>query len=160
MAQSYDVNPVDIITIGTIGPPGQRTFHLQASGNGQLFTFIIEKEQAGALVKSVESVFSEIEKEFRLEPPEPDLASYDMELQEPIQPLFRVAQMGLGYDSDSDQVILVVNELQATESMGEPRIVRMVISRDLMAALANHTKEVILAGRVDPASNGHKRQTF
>ena len=47
-----ELDPVDFITVGTIGPKGQRTFHLQAGKDDKLVSFGIEKEQVGALGRS------------------------------------------------------------------------------------------------------------
>ena len=40
-----------------------------------------------------------------------------MELQEPLEPLFRVGQMGVGYDEDGDLVVLFAQEIT---NDGEP----------------------------------------
>ncbi len=171
MAVEYELDPVDFVTVGTIGPPGQRVFHLQAGKSGQLLTLTIEKEQASALAESITSLLEEIqEKYFRataLGGPRVDL-----ELQEPILPAFRVAQMGLGYDSDGDQLVLILNELLPEGAEEEPRVARLGASREQMMALAEHTRAVVAGGRpicgncgrpMDPEghfcpnSNGHRK---
>jgi hypothetical protein len=42
MAAEYELDQVDFITVGTIGPPGQRVFHLQAAKENN-FLLTIEK---------------------------------------------------------------------------------------------------------------------
>ena len=39
----YEVNPVQTITTGFIGQPGQRVFYLQAQGPTEAVTVIVEK---------------------------------------------------------------------------------------------------------------------
>ena len=68
-----------------------------------------------------------------------------MRLREPIEPLFRVGNLGLGYNEDSDQLVLVAYELVNEEE--EPNVVSFWASRTQVQALAKHTTEVVKAGR-------------
>ncbi len=156
MAIDYEYDPVDFVTVGTIGAPGQRVFHLQAKQEDELITLIIEKEQAEALSASIDSLLEELDKDLGLKTPTQDEAQYDFDLQEPILPVFRVAQMGLGYDEENDRLVLIVSELQLEDEPDEPRVARITASRDLMRALATHAKGVVAKGRADPRSNGHR----
>jgi uncharacterized repeat protein (TIGR03847 family) len=174
MSQEFELESVGFITIETIGPAGQRIFHLQAGQDDQLFTFLIEKEQASALADTVSEILDEISQKFSIRTPETVGGTYDFELREPILPLFRVGQMGLGYDSDKDQLILLLHELQVEDAGVEPHTARLGASREQMRALAIHSRNVIAGGRpicgncgrpMDPEghfcpkSNGHKRET-
>src|SRR5262245_12995439 len=107
-----ELNPADFITVGTIGPKGQRIFHLQSGKSGQLVTLTIEKEQALALSEAIREMLEDLQERHpdRVYAATVDLTGVDMELREPIEPLFRVAQMGLGYDEDKDMVVLVAQE--------------------------------------------------
>jgi len=171
MAQEFDLDQVDFITIGTIGPPGQRTFHLQAGQGTRLLTLTIEKEQASALADSIASLLEEIAAKFH-RTTQPPIPQPDLELHEPILPAFRVAQMGIGYDSDADRLVLVLNELLAEGVSAEPSTARLVATREQMLALAEHTRMVVASGRpicrncgrpIDPDghfcpnSNGHRK---
>ena len=96
----------------------------------------------------------------------------DMELQEPLEPLFRVGQFGLGYDEDNDQVILVAQETQPEEANpDDATTVRFWANRSQMLALAQYGLNVTARGRptcgnclqpIDPEGhfcprrNGHK----
>ena len=104
-----ELNPADFLTIGTVGPKGQRVFYLQAASGSVLVTLIIEKEQARALGEAIEELLHDIDERFPAPPGLP--ASDNMELREPITPRFRVAQMGLGYDEDRDMIVLVAQAL-------------------------------------------------
>ena len=157
-----ELNPVDFITIGTIGPKGQRTFHLQAGKESQLISLIIEKEQAWALSEAIRELVDDLDERYPNpdgKPTQVDLNGLDMDLREPITPLFRVAQMGLGYDEDRDMVVLVAQELVIMEEgtdpdLIEPGIVRMWCDRQQMRALSIHALETVQAGRADPRQNG------
>jgi uncharacterized repeat protein (TIGR03847 family) len=159
--REIELNPVDFITVGTIGPKGQRIFHLQGGKDKQLVSLIIEKEQAWALSEAIREMLEDLdERHPELDQPESvDLGKIDMDLREPIEPVFRVAQMGLGYDEDRDMVVLVAQELVATEeeidpNLADPGIVRMWCSREQMRTLSTYTLEVVQAGRADPKQNG------
>jgi uncharacterized repeat protein (TIGR03847 family) len=172
MPEEIELNSIDFITIGTVGPPGQRIFHLQAMRERQLVTLIIEKEQAAALAEGIASILKEIQVKFDLTTEQKADGKLDLELQEPVLPLFRVAQMGLGYDNGNDRLILFLNELLPDDASGEPRVVRLAATRTQMRILADHTRTVVSGGRpicgncgqpMDPEghfcpkSNGHKK---
>lgn len=153
-----DMNPVDFITVGTVGPKGQRVFHLQAGKDGQIVSLTIEKEQAWALSEAIRELAEDLDQRYpTLEAV--DISDFNMELRDPIEPLFRVAQMGLGYDEDRSMVVLVAQELVAVDEDADPEsvqpgIVRMWCSREQMRALSLHATATVQAGRPDPKQNG------
>jgi uncharacterized repeat protein (TIGR03847 family) len=159
-SQEIELNPVDFITVGTIGPKGQRIFHLQGGKDNQLVSLIIEKEQAWALSEAIREMLEDLdERHPNFSASTTELSQIDMDLREPIEPVFRVAQMGLGYDEDRDLVVLVAQELVATDeetdpALVDPGIVRMWCSREQMRYLSIHTLEVVQSGRADPKQNG------
>ncbi len=152
-----DLNPVDFITVGTVGPKGQRVFHLQAGKDEQIVSLIIEKEQAWALSEAIRELVDDLEQRFPIGDDEE--SETNMDLHDPIEPLFRVAQMGLGYDEDRNMVVLVAQELLPLSDEEEleapqPGIVRMWCSRSQMRALSAHATATVQAGRPDPKQNG------
>lgn len=159
-----DLNPVDFITIGTIGPKGRRVFHLQAGYENKLVSFIIEKEQAWALGEAIRELIEDLDE--RIEKPSGEQetsAKFDMDLREPIQPLFRIAQMGLAYDDESDRVILVAQEMvpqdeedeeDEEDDDSEAGVVRMWCTRAQMRALSQHAMDTVSEGRPNPKQNG------
>ena len=112
MSNVIELNPVDFVTIGTIGPKGRRTFHLQAGQDNRIVSFTIEKEQAQALSSAIAEMLDDLESDGQLRTAA-DFSGLDMELREPIEPLFRISQLGLAYDSNDNRIILVVQELVA-----------------------------------------------
>lgn len=154
-----DLNPVDFITIGTVGPKGQRVFHLQAAKGQQIVTLIIEKEQANALGEAIGELLEDLDQRLPPKDGEGRAAPGDLALRDPIEPLFRVSQMGLGYDEDNDLIVLIAQEMIAANDLDEteavqPGVVRLWCSRDQMRALSSHSSDTVQQGRADPKQNG------
>ena len=146
MARHIELNPVSFLTIGTVGLPGQRTFYLQGSRGTHVISLVIEKEQALMLANSFESLLEELDQRHPV--PSRDAQEpiwTDMRLREPVESLFRVGNMGLGYNEDTDQVVLVAYELVDEEE--EPSIVSFWAKRTQIQALIQHALDVVKAGR-------------
>ncbi len=154
-----EFDPVDFVTVGTVGPKGRRLFHLQAGKAEQLVSLIIEKEQARALSEAVTEMLNDLSEKHPDLPEAAVSPKIDMALRDPIDPLFRVAQLGLGYDELRDLVLLVAQELivveEGEEPTQEPQIVRLWATRAQMRALSEHAQGIVKQGRTDPKSNGH-----
>ncbi len=159
--RDIELDPVDFITVGTVGPKGKRLFHLQAGHGDELVTLIIEKEQARALAEAINELLEDLAERMPDNTEgEVNLSSMDMSLRDPIDPLFRVARMGLGYEEERNRIVLVAQELVPGEEAGahgavEPQVVRMWGTREQMRALSMHASQVVKQGRADPKSNGH-----
>ncbi len=142
----FDLKPVSHITADAIGPPGQRVFFLQASQDDRMVSLVLEKEQVRALAESVEEALTELER--RRPQPFGDLElinQYDLVLREPVQPEFRVGQMALGYDEESDLLIVIAQEL--TDDPDQMSVARFWATRAQMKALSEHSLQVVAAGR-------------
>lgn len=179
-----DLNPVDFVTIGTIGPKGQRTFYLQAGQGRRLLSMVIEKEQAWALGEALRELLSDLDERKGIGA-SVDMSRMDMDLREPIEPLFRVSRMGLGYDEEEDRIVLIAQELMLGQPEREnergddaepdpfgydddddddetvddderprPSVVRLWCTREQMYALSAHSSDTVRQGRVDPRLNG------
>jgi uncharacterized repeat protein (TIGR03847 family) len=171
--QIIEMNPVSRITIEAIGPPGQRLFLLQASQGTETITLKIEKEQAQVLAHSIDQLLEELAERFprEISMMEEPLAS-ELMLREPLEPLFAIGQMGLGYDESQDALVLVIQELVPEEETQNARMARFWATRGQMQAISRHTLEIVARGRpicplcsrpIDPdghfcpKSNGHDR---
>jgi uncharacterized repeat protein (TIGR03847 family) len=171
--QVFEMHPVSHITIEAIGPPGQRVFLLQASQGTETLTLKMEKEQAQVLAHSIDQLLEELSERFprpmsTLEQP----LTAELMLREPVEPMFAIGQMGLGYDESEDAPVLVVQELTSEEETQDARIARFWATRGQMQAISHHALQVVSMGRpicplcnrpMDadghfcPKSNGHDR---
>jgi len=143
-----ELNPVNRITADAIGSPGKRVFYLQANTELETVTMIAEKFQVQSLSVGIEQFLSEIAGRFP-DLPQPS-AAYDetqMKIQPPVDPIFRLADIGLGYNAEEDMVILVVHELLPEGAEEEPGIVRLWCSRSQLQALGHWGMEVASRGR-------------
>lgn len=172
-AIEFDFRPVDHITTDAIGPPGKRVFYIQAVKGPEVVTLIVEKTQVQSLAAGVEQFLDELaEKQPELDQASGDYREADMKLQKPIDPAFRVGQLGLGYDEEADLMVLVAREIQAAGTDPEEAgVARFWCSRTQMLQLSQWGLEVAERGRpicgncgqpIDPEGhfcpkrNGHK----
>lgn len=144
-----DVDPCDHLTADAIGKPGQRVFYIQAFQDQRTITVIIEKAQLHSLAIGVEQFLAQVDEQ------NPDLseASGDyvedvMHINPPVDPLFRVGEIGLGYDKERDLVVLFVKEMLTEEDDPETAaVVRFWASRTQVRMLARWGVEVVSRGR-------------
>lgn len=173
-----ELGPVERITAGAVGEPGQRTFYLQARSAEGLYSVIVEKQQVELLAASILDILERVGKETGQGPDDPE-----MQLEEPLEPVWRVGKLSIGYAEDRDLLMLELEELvPGSEEEGEedvpagegqePETIRLWATREQMLALSRHGATVAAQGRprcpfcdnpVDPeghtcpAMNGHGR---
>lgn len=172
---SIDLNPVTHITVDAIGQPGERVFYLQGKSPDQVITLLIEKFQVQTLALAVENLMSELhEKAPHLPEASADYEEEDMILEPPLDPLFRVGELSLGYDPGQDLLILIAKEValnMADSEESEPSEIRFWCTRSQLWAMSRwgielasrgrpvwpSTGEPILPpGEFSPKNNGHK----
>ena len=160
-----ELSRADSVVIDTIGPPGQRVFYLQAAQDDLLVTLIIEKEQAAAIAIAVGGALRQLGEEVE------EAVLLSMELIRPIEPLFRVGKLELGYDQERDMLAIVAEELVPEGEAGGR--VRIWATHEQMAVLAHQAAIAVASGRpicplcdeiidsdeehVCVRDNGHKR---
>jgi uncharacterized repeat protein (TIGR03847 family) len=146
---AYELNPVTHITAGFIGQPGKRVFYLQAHQGREIVTLIVEKQQAEALAHGIEQFLEELQAKF---PHLPDAAAdyvpEKMALKVPLDPAFRVGQLGLGYDPDRDLLVIVAQEIIVEDrDPQEASTARFFATRAQARALSRHALIVVKQGR-------------
>ncbi len=140
----HDLNPVSRVTVGALGEPGQRTFFLQARQARTLVSLVTEKEQMQSLAQGITDLLARLGD--AADAPT-TVKAFDLVLELPVEPLFRIGQLGLGFDQESDLLVIVAYELQAAEEAETIDVVRIWATRDQMRALARYIGEVAAAGR-------------
>src|SRR5919108_5074581 len=101
-----ELDPVERITAGAVGPPGQRVFYLQGRKDDQVVTLLVEKQQVQLLAASVVEILSRVGKETGQGPPEEAMG-----LEEPIVPEWRAGRLSIEYEEDRDAILLEIEEL-------------------------------------------------
>ncbi len=162
MRFEWELPSADRISVGTVGPPGQRAFYLQAREGAQLVTLKLEKVHVAELSNRLLELIEDW--------PELDTSAVDpATLEEPVEADFVVGSLALAFHDDGDRIILLAEEL-VPEGEEDGSVARVVVTRTQIAALARHGAELVNAGRapcplcgypldprghVCPRSNGH-----
>ncbi len=176
----YTLQPVTHITMDAIGPAGKRVFYLQGRKDQQVITLILEKVQVQSISLGAEQFLDELQEKFpQLERADDSYVEAEMRIHPPVDPLFRIGELGLGYDVELDQILVIAKELVAEAEEGQQpeeaheseKEVRFWCSRSQLRAMCKWGGEVAARGRaicpqcgepMDPAGhfcpkrNGHK----
>ncbi|MEZ5215420.1 MAG: DUF3090 family protein [Ilumatobacteraceae bacterium] len=109
MSAFWELGDVDAFTTGTVGRPGQRVFYVQVRSDGRRITVKCEKQQVGALAEYLQRLLEDL-------PAPTDLPMQaSLELIGPEPPDFVAGPMGLGYDSDLDRFVILLEEAVLVE---------------------------------------------
>lgn len=133
---SFDFRDPDFFTAGAVGPPGQRVFYLQIGEGGSAVSFRLEKQQVHALAEYLEGLLAEL--------PVPGDAPPAQELVEPVVPAWVVGSIGVGYDNDTDRVIVVAEELTESDDTDEARV---MLRRDQCLTFIERAEELMAGSR-------------
>lgn len=144
----------DRAVIGTVGPPGARTYYLQARTGSRVTAVALEEELSWGLAEAVDTLLD-------------DLGAHDGRhaagevlddgpLDEPVQQDFRMGQLRLLFDESREQVVLEAYPMieAATEEEAEalcgtepPEALHLRLSVGAARAFAERTRRVVTAGR-------------
>ncbi len=152
--QVFDFEPPERFIAGTVGPPGERTFFLQARGGGRLVSVALEKVQVSLLADKLEELLGEANRRFGAEVPEQAADLSDNEpLDTPLDEEFRVGTLGLAWDADSSTVLIEAVALPATgeeeEEVDEEELdlLRVRLTASATRAFIERARKVVSAGR-------------
>ena len=164
----HQFNPPERFVAGTVGQPGDRTFFLQAVGEGRITSVVLEKAQVEALASRIEELLEEVHRRFGAPPDEDSPPEDDRPLEQPIEQDFRVGTLALAWDAEAARVIIEAQEVDesATEDMVEDDeeedlevfaeeapahrdVLRVYLTPGEARAFAGRALKVVSAGRPD-----------
>src|SRR6478735_7107895 len=99
-------DPPDRFVAGTVGEPGQRTFFLQARKASQVVSVTLEKVQVQVLAERLDQLLDELEERGVTETPAADNLPDTGPLDEPLVEAFRATTLTLGWDADTERVLV------------------------------------------------------
>ncbi len=156
MSVFYEFEDVDAFTTGAIGQPGSRVFFLQARHGRQRVAVKCEKQQVSAIAQYLRKVLND------LPPPDDKPVAAALELVEPVEEVFVLGPIGLGYDRATDRLVVQLEEVRFEDdddldddddtSDGH---VRLYVTRGQAASFVEHAEQVVAAGRPDCRWCGH-----
>jgi uncharacterized repeat protein (TIGR03847 family) len=144
-----DLHPVTHITTDAIGPPGKRVFYIQGWQEERTVTLIVEKLQIQSLAVGLEQFLAEVQEKYPdLPEASGDYQEEQMRIHPPVDPIFRTGELGLGYDTDNDSIVLIAREIISEEQQTEEaRVVRFWCTRSQMRAMCHWGIEIASRGR-------------
>jgi uncharacterized repeat protein (TIGR03847 family) len=168
-----ELKPVDRLTVDAIGKPGERVFYIQAVKDDQVVTLIVEKLQVQSLAMGLEQFMADISQKFPdLPEASPAYVESEMHIEPPVDPLFRVGELGLGYEGETDLMVLVAREILVEgQDAEEAGVARLWCTRSQLRAMCHWGVEIANRGRpicpqcgepmepeghFCPKKNGHK----
>jgi uncharacterized repeat protein (TIGR03847 family) len=160
----YDLLPCTFITVDAIGKPGQRVFYIQGKTEETTLTLLIEKIQIQTLAAGILRFLEELaERNPDISKPSGQYMEDQMKITPPVDPLFRVGEIGLAYDIDRDLACLIAKEIQIETEIEEENQqdeVRYWCTREQLKSLAICPlcgEPINPGGHFCPKKNGHSK---
>src|ERR687889_730160 len=147
MAVVHRYDPPERFVAGTVGPPGQRTFFLQARSGARITSVALEKQQVAVLAERVDALLDEVmrgEGGGGLVPAVAPTALEDSDpLEQPIDEEFRAGTMTLAWDPDDARVVIEVFPVEDDPAEPDPAGLEDAPAEDL-GAEESEPEEVLL----------------
>jgi uncharacterized repeat protein (TIGR03847 family) len=155
VTSSFDLRP-DRFVAGTVGPPGQRTFFLQAVHGTQVVSLRLEKQQVAALAEYLAGILADL-------PAVEERIDDDPALVEPVVAEWIVGSLAVAYEESDDLVLIVAEELVNDDEDDEgtggvatsPATARFHLTRAQVASFVADAVELVMAGRPSCPLCGH-----
>ncbi|HEU5043980.1 MAG TPA: DUF3090 domain-containing protein [Nocardioidaceae bacterium] len=159
----HSFDPPERFVAGTVGPPGQRTFFLQARSGARVTSVALEKQQVAVLAERIDELLDEVMRTTGGASSVPAVTPVGLTDAEPLdQPIveeFRAGTMTLSWDAESERIVVEVfpyNE-EAVAAPGEPEeeieepepeeILLVRLPAALARAFSQRAQSVVAAGR-------------
>ena len=108
----HGFDPPERFVAGTVGPPGQRTFFLQARAGARLVSVALEKQQVQALAERIDQLLDEVLTSAHGDAVIPAMAPLGLDdaepLEQPIEEEFRAGTMTLSWDTSDERLVIEV----------------------------------------------------
>jgi uncharacterized repeat protein (TIGR03847 family) len=108
----HGFDPPERFVAGTVGPPGGRTFFLQARSGARLVSVALEKQQVQALAERIDELLDEVLSATHGDAAIPAMAPLGLEdsnpLEQPIEEEFRAGTMTLSWDPSDERLVIEV----------------------------------------------------
>jgi uncharacterized repeat protein (TIGR03847 family) len=159
----HNFDPPERFVAGTVGPPGQRTFFLQARTGARVTSVALEKQQVSVLAERIEQLLDELLASAEPETTIPAMPPVSLEdndpLEQPIVEEFRAGTMTLSWDPEDERVVVevfpfteeaVVDPGTPEEEVEEPEPEEVLVVRlpaGLARAFTKRAQAVVGAGR-------------
>src|SRR4051794_2524861 len=106
----HDFHEPDRFVAGTVGPPGHRTFFLQAREGNRVVSVALEKQQVALLAERLDLLLDEALRRLGGDPRIPAIAPQGLGDREPLdQPIdeeFRVGTITLGWEDETGHAVI------------------------------------------------------
>ena len=171
---------------GTVGQPGERQFFLQARDGARVVSVALEKQQVHVLAERVDALLDEVVRRSGGEAPVPATAPIGSDdndpLDAPVTEDFRVGAMALGWNGDTEQVVIEAHEVVEDDEAevpdleedpdDGPTVLRVRLSGARARGFVKRAMAVVAAGRppcpfcnlplepsghICPRANGYRR---
>ena len=109
----YEFEEVDTFTTGAVGRPGERMFFLQARNGRTRVAVKCEKQQVAAISQYLRRVLND------LPPAEERPLPAALQLVEPVDVVFVLGPIGLGYDRATDRLVVQLEEVGEVDEEGD-----------------------------------------
>jgi uncharacterized repeat protein (TIGR03847 family) len=161
----HSFDPPERFVAGTVGPPGQRTFFLQARTGARVTSVALEKQQVSVLAERIDELLDELLRASGAAggstiPAVSPVSLDDNEpLEQPIVEEFRAGTMTLSWDAEDERVVVevfpfteqtVIEPGTPEEEIDEPEPEEVLVVRmppGVARAFSKRAQAVVSAGR-------------
>jgi uncharacterized repeat protein (TIGR03847 family) len=171
-------DPPERFVAGTVGPPGQRVFFLQARQGSRLLSVSLEKQQVNVLAERINDLLDGVSPAAASEQAALEFAD-TAPLEAPIEDSFRVNTLSLSWDEDRHRVVIECfdEDPDAARAAGLDAVaalqaVRVVLAPPAARSFAQRALTLVASGRppcpfcgqpldpsghICPRANGYRR---
>jgi uncharacterized repeat protein (TIGR03847 family) len=150
VARSIDLDPIDGIGVGAIGPPGRRQFFLRASQGSEAIVLNCEKFHVQGLVVRMRQL---LEAQGIGTAATEATGEVESPVNEPGEPDWAIGELGLGYHESKGLFVIVARQASETDVEGEGddedrlATARFWATPDQIVAFTAQAEQVLASGR-------------